>query len=327
MTKRKEGGSGVKKSVLIFSTSDLEKNVLKFTLESKQSEKQLIICHLCRKEVFSPRKISILQSIRTFFSAPLKASFTVEAALVLPLFLFVMIAALQYGVLMGTSVRMATAMAETGKQMALAAYVSKYGGDTGKAEDVALGAMTAAYAHYKVKERTGDTSSIKNANMALSSFLKEDEMIDLVLTYQISTPIASVRLPGNFFIQRAYVRAWTGRRTGNKENESGKDENGSGNQVYVTDTGKVYHKDEDCTYLNLSVKEVSMQSLDVLRNEGGEIYHACETCGSYAEASVYITEHGNRYHSTLSCRGLKRTVNQVAMTEIAGMRACSKCGG
>lgn len=304
-----------------------KKRILKITHESKQSAKQSIICNLCRKEVFSPRKISILQSIRTFFSAPLKGSLTVEAACVLPLFLFVMITVLQYGVLMDTSVRFGTAMAETGKQMALAAYLSKYGGDIGTAGEIAVGALTASYAHSKVKEQSGDTSAVKNANMALSSFLKENEMIDLVLTYQISTPIASVRLPGNFFIQRACVRAWTGRRTGNKENESGKDENGNGNQVYVTDTGKVYHKDEDCTYLNLSVKEVSMQSLDVLRNEGGEIYHACETCGSYAEASVYITEHGNRYHSALSCRGLKRTVNQVAMTEIAGMRACSKCGG
>ena len=60
--------------------------------------------NLRRKEVFSPRKISILQSIRTFFSAPLKASFTVEAALVLPLFLFVMITVLQYGVMMETSI-------------------------------------------------------------------------------------------------------------------------------------------------------------------------------------------------------------------------------
>ena len=304
-----------------------KKNILKFTLESKQSEKQSIIISLCRKEVFSPRKISILQGIRTFFSAPLKASFTVETALVLPLFLFVMISVLQYGVLMGTSVRLGTAMAETGKRMALAAYISKYGGNTEKAEDVAVGALTAAYAHYKVKEQTGDTSGIKNANMALSSFLKENEMIDLVLTYQISTPISSVKLPGNFFIQRACVRAWTGRESGKQETGTGNDGEDAGKHVYVTATGQVYHKDENCTYLKLSVEEVSIQSLSGIRNKGGEIYHPCESCGSFSGASVYITEHGNRYHSTLSCSGLKRTVNQVTIQDTEGMRACSKCGG
>lgn len=304
-----------------------KKRILKITHESKQSAKQSIICNLCRKEVFSPRKISILQSIRTFFSAPLKGSLTVEAACVLPLFLFVMITALQYGVLMNTSVRFGTAMAETGKQMALAAYLSKYGGDIGKAGEIAVGALTASYAYSKVKEQIGDTSAVKNANMALSSFLKENEMIDLVLTYQIRTPVASVKLPGNFFIQRACVRAWTGRLGRTHGTGTGDGENSTGTHVYVTATGKVFHKDENCTHLKLSVQEVSRQSLDNLRNEGGGIYHACESCGSHAGDSVYITDHGNRYHSTLTCSGLKRTVKQVQADDTAGMRACSKCGG
>ena len=34
----------------------------------------------------------------------------------------------------------------------------------------------------------------------VTAFLKEGEMIDLVLTYQIKSPISSVKLPGNFFI-------------------------------------------------------------------------------------------------------------------------------
>ena len=294
-----------------------KKGILKITLESRQS----ILCSLGldRKEIFSPRKISILQSVRTFFSAPLKASFTVETALVLPVFLLVMIPVLQYGNMMGSAVRLGTAMAETGKNLAVSAYVSKYGGDPGKVKDLAVGALTASYAHYKVKEQSGDTPGIKNANMALSSFLKEDEMIDLVLTYQGST--------GSFFIQRACVRAWTGRNGSEKKegaDEAGKD---TDSLVYVTATGKVYHKDEECTYLKLSVREVSLESLDGLRNDGGGIYHACESCGGHAGEMVYITDHGNRYHSTLTCSGLKRTVNQMTLEEAEGMRACSKCGG
>lgn len=292
-----------------------KKGILKITLESKQS----IIYNLRRKEVFSPQKISILQGIRTFFCAPLKASFTIEAALTLPVFLLVMITILQYGIMMGHSVRLGTAMSETGKSMALAAYVSKYGGDTSKVKNLAVGALTASYAHYKVKEQTGDTPGIKNANMALSSFLKGDEMIDLVLTYQGSA--------GKFFVQRACVRAWTGRNGGRKEEGTGEEGNATDTHVYITATGEVYHKDENCTYLKLSVKETSLQSLEVMRNEGGGIYHACEFCGFRADGVVYITDHGNRYHSTLSCSGLKRTVDKVSLKEAEGMRACSKCGG
>lgn len=310
--------------MLLYSDHMIWKNNnLSISLEPIQSD----IFALNRKETFSPLMISILQGIRAFFFAPLKASFTVEAALVLPLFLFVMIAVLQYGSLMETSVRLGTAMAETGKSMALSAYVSKYGGDTSKAEDIVAGALTSAYAHNKIMRQTGDTPGIKNANMALSAFLEEDEMIDLILTYQIKSPFSAVKLPGNFFIQRMQVRAWTGRSPHDANGNADNSENQSQTDVYVTATGKVYHTDENCTHLKLSVREVSMKSLDILRNGGGGIYHACESCGNDAGNTVYITNHGNRYHSTLSCSGLKRTVSKVSLEDTEGMRACSKCGG
>lgn len=294
---------------------------------SNPKKRQSGVFILNRKEMFSPRLISILQGIRAFFLAPLKASCTVEAALVLPLFLFVMVSVLQYGILMETAVKFGTAMTETGKSMAVSAYVSKYGGDTDKVKDVAVGVLTAAYAHNKIMSRAGDTPGVKNANMALSSFLKEDEMIDLILTYQIRSPIASVKLLGNFFIQRLQVRAWTGRSPHSSDGQEHKGEDNAGTDVYVTATGQVYHTDEECTHLKLSVREVSMKSLDILRNGGGSIYHACESCGDHAGTSVYITNHGNRYHSTLSCSRLKRTVKKVSKEEVQGMRMCSKCGG
>ena len=47
--------------------------------------------------------------------------------------------------------------------------------------------------------------------------------------------------------------------------------NGFGNQndetVYITDTGIVYHKDPDCTYLELSIKSVHKSDVEQLRNE------------------------------------------------------------
>lgn len=280
-----------------------------------------------RKENLSPLNINArMQSAGTFFFAPLRAALTIEAAIIFPFFLFVMIAVMQFGNVMETAVKFGSSMSETGKMLAVSAYVSKYGSDTGEVPEIAAGALSAAYAHSKVLSQAGNTSAVKNTNMLLSSFLKKDETVDLVLTYQIRSPVSVVKLPGNFFIQRARVRAWTGRTppSGNAgEEEEGADED----YVYVTATGTVYHEDPDCTHLKLSIREVDADALGMLRNNSGGIYHSCEICGGLSEnGRVYITNEGDRYHSSLSCSGLKRTVRQVSREELNGMRACSKCG-
>lgn len=280
-----------------------------------------------RKEKLSPpNPFARKQSTGAFFFAPLRAVLTVEAAIILPLFLFFMIAAMQYAAAMETAVKFGTALADTGKSLAAASYVTKYGGNTEGVSEMAAGVLTAAYAKGQILSKAGDTSAVKNTNLLLSSFLEEDEMIDLVLTYQIRTPIGAVKLPGNFFIQRARVRAWTGREGSENADGSGK-EDGEEDYVYVAATGSVYHEDPDCTHLKLSIREIDPGALDTLRNNNGGIYHSCEKCGNNsAGGTVYITKEGNRYHTSLSCSGLKRTVRQVRRDSLDGMRVCSKCG-
>lgn len=280
-----------------------------------------------RKVRLSPLKLKArIWDIRAFLFAPLCGTLTVEAAAVLPFFLFVMITVMQYGNAMETAVRFGTALSETGKTMATAAYVTKYGGDTSAVPEVAAGALSAVYAQSRIVSQAGDTSAVKNVNMIQSSFLQDGDMIDLVLSYQIRSPIGVIRLPGNFFLQRARVRAWTGRVPPGGDTDADR-EGSDGDYVYVTVTGSVYHEDADCTHLKLSIRAVDVESLNTLRNNNGSIYHSCEKCGGASHGStVYITNEGNRYHSSLDCSGLKRTVTQVSREELDGMRACSKCG-
>ncbi|MCD7957234.1 MAG: hypothetical protein LUG93_16090 [Lachnospiraceae bacterium] len=244
--------------------------------------------------------------------------------MVLPMFLFCMVAALRYCQAMETAIQFGTALSETGKTIATAAYATTYTGEADTGAELAAGAVSLVYAQSSVTGKTADTSAVKNVNMVLSSLMQEDEMIDLVLTYQVSTPFAIVNLPGTFFIQRASVRAWVGR----SEEEADEAETGEEDDeyVYVTETGTVYHRSADCTYLKLSTFTVDINTLATLRNNSGEIYHACELCGAEAGAIVYVTTEGNRYHSSLSCSSLKRTVTQVKLSEVGELHACSKCG-
>ena len=98
--------------------------------------------------------------------------------------------------------------------------------------------------------------------------------------------------------------------------------------VYITETGIVYHKDSHCTYLEPSVRAVPADGLEALRNQDGGKYYLCEHCGRYGQAQgvYYITEYGDRYHTTAMCSGLKRKIYAVPIEEAKGKGACSKCG-
>lgn len=147
-------------------------------------------------------------------------------------------------------------------------------------------------------------------------------MLELCMTYRVQN-VTGVYLPRITFLQKVCVRAWTGRE-GIYHADGSTDTKGEGKTVYVAATGKVYHTDPYCTHLKLSIREVGAQTVGQLRNKSGEKYHACERCHAGSAGSVYITGEGNRYHGSLSCSGLKRTVEEV-LQEDCDLRPCSKC--
>lgn len=232
-----------------------------------------------------------------------------------------MLAVLHLGTVMETAVRFGSALGETSEKMAVSAYVSEYGG-----EDPSLaGALSAVYASGRVRTMAGNTRAVKNISFFQSSFLEEDEMIHLVMTYRIRTPIRGLPLPRAFFLQRASVRGWTGRSGSEGRAEDG--ETAAGEMYYVTENGTVYHRDLSCTHIRLSVRKVGLGAVGGMRSRDGEKYHACELCGDQAGGIVYVTDRGNRYHSSLGCSGLKRTVREVAAEDIGDLPPCSRCGG
>lgn len=148
----------------------------------------------------------------------------------------------------------------------------------------------------------------------------EEIILPDVYAYQ---PISGLLpLPKVWLYTSVKVHAWTGAGEGtfegNEETEP---------MVYVAENGRVFHRSQGCTYLDLSVDQVAAGALSSLRNAYGERYTACASCSRNQEpaGSVYITEKGSHYHNLETCSGLKRTVRLVKESEAAG-HACSRCG-
>ena len=124
---------------------------------------------------------------------------------------------------------------------------------------------------------------------------------------------------------RARVRAWTG-SSGRKDDGEGL--TGKGERlVFVTEHGRVYHTTSRCSHLALAVRQVESTSVKDMRNSGGGRYYPCEKCVGSGETYpyLYVTEQGDRYHNSLECSGLKRTVRLEELSSLAGMGCCSRC--
>lgn len=277
------------------------------------------------KIIFPSKRISSC-SFGTLYSA----SMTIEACFVLPFFLFAFLNIISIIEIYRLQGNMSAAMHKTAKQMAVYGYEYKEirGGDAGIAESLGL---TYLYAAGQVREKLG-SAYLDNAPIAggassilwlKSSVMKEDDCIDLVAQYRITPPAAVVGWRERLMYNRIRTRAWTG-----YDNAGAcADADGSEQEtVYITPDGEVYHRSRGCTYLKLSISSVDVSFLESQRSDDGSKYYQCEECGRSAGSTVYITNYGNRYHSTLGCSKLKRTIQAVPISEAGGRGACSKCG-
>lgn len=136
-----------------------------------------------------------------------------------------------------------------------------------------------------------------------------------------------VPLPKVWIHNQVRVYAWTGKEDYGETGEGGAQQTPE-KMVYVTETGSVYHRSLSCSYINLSVEQISGSSVQSRRNQYGEKYEACEICSRNQNpaGTVFITGKSNRYHNLGSCSGLKRTVRIVKKSEAKGMGACGRCG-
>ncbi len=260
-----------------------------------------------------------------------KGSMTLEAAFVLPFFLFAVINILFAVNMIAAQSRINAALHQTGNKMAFYGYVYE-NTVAGALPDALAGvALTTLYARGQILAYAGreylDQSCVVGGaggvSMAGSSVMGEGDVIDLQVSYKVKPFAPLMGFQGFTMRQRYYGKAWTGYDVTQEVSDVQQEDP----MVYITKTGIVYHLDRNCTYLNPAVEAVAVSELDDRRNQSGGKYYSCEICnGSRAQEQVYITAQGTSYHSRIQCAGLKRTIYTVPLSEVQGRGACSKCG-
>lgn len=265
-----------------------------------------------------------------------RAGMTVEAAIVLPCFLFFFLNLLGIIEVYRLHSTLLAALRETGRELSVYAYA--YKAVTKEEEDEGLEALieNIAFSYLYVRERVEslageeylDASPLSEGRESIwyadSSILQQGDIIDLVASYQISPFIGIVGFSPARFYCRYYGRAWTGYEVApeGEENPNGEE------YVYVAENAEVYHLSRECTHIRLSISECEAADLETLRNEKGSKYTPCEICVSFLGGRLYIARTGDRYHQDLNCSGLKRTITIMLRSEAEQKyRMCGRCGG
>ena len=258
------------------------------------------------------RKISNPQSERASVREP-KATVTIEAAFAIPFFLFAFLCLVYLMEIQVIKVSIHSAALNAGKNAAEEVAVYEFLDITKLQSDIV----------YLIGSERLDRSLIDGGSAGISctgSYMESgNNELYINLKYGVRLPFPTFGNPTAKYIEKLKIKGWTGYEKGIPDSEEDK-------IVYITDTGTVYHEDYQCSYLQLSIQFVPYTGLSDLRNKDGGKYYKCEKCvHGDAYTGVYITDNGNKYHNSIQCSGLKRSIRAVKTSEVAGRGGCSRC--
>ncbi|MCM1569457.1 MAG: hypothetical protein NC081_08425 [Roseburia sp.] len=288
----------------------------------------------------SPKRHKPIEGISVPISltGKLGAGMTVEASLVLPLFLFFFLNLSSTMEIIRLHGNLEMALWEIGSRMSIYGYALS---DEKKLQDRAgtgeswwyeLADMAFSYGYVKQKlvdyvgedylEGSPLTYGADGLQFVGSDVFSQSDHLEIVLTYQVS-PLCAVPGFRSFLMENHYLgHLWTGYEI------PGTGEGSRQKLVlyYVAENGEVYHISGECTHLKLTKRRVSLTEALSARNAQGGRYTRCGKCKKETSSDmVWIPDIGEHYHYSESCSGLKRTIYTITEEEIIGYRACSRC--
>ena len=325
----------------------IKKNLIKISERSSPKHNKYIPCFAQSKFPYINNKIPVfsrenplmkcqsIKGISLFISGrrSIEGSMTVEASIVLPLFLFFFLnlsCAIEMIRLHGN---LELAMWDVGNQISIYGHALTWEDSSSDSmedttwADVVGVIMSGTYVKGQIVDYLGE-EYLENSPLreGVDSFLflesgisETEDTFKLVVTYAVA-PFGSVSGFKAFRMANQYYgHFWNGYAI---PVDAGSQEQ----YVYVTENGTVYHLEEECTYLKLSIRRVSFQEALDSQNASGIRYAACQKCcEGICMGDVYITSEGKCYHFERDCPGLKRTVYCVENSHVSGLELCSRC--
>lgn len=249
---------------------------------------------------------------RAFLFSSSDGSLTVEAAISLPLYIFLLSAFIYILNILDMQNTLQIAMEEAYRTSNEHAYTY---------DELSSLLLIKTFRNDTVKD-IADNSYIQNGHKGIRLIITKGDSPDDIsfsIMYKVSLPFFPKKLLGINITQRCYFRAFTG--------ESVTDKSGSYTQyVYVTATGSAYHTSQYCTYLSKYVNILPKSEFDVTWNTAGD-YTPCPHCSYNTEISptCFLCPESKVYHSRIDCIYLNVSIYKVPLDSIGSLPLCKRC--
>lgn len=254
-----------------------------------------------------------------------EGSLSVEASIVVPLFIAALVALLFILSAIQLQIRVQKALYNQAINASGYAYYLNAASIPESAQHLAEIAYVRRAVIDEIGEDYLDSSFVVDgSNGMLPIILSKPEsgIYDVAIRYKLRVPFDFLNLSDWVMVSRARCRTWVGTEKGSLSCDE--------EYVYMTVNGSVYHTHRDCTYLQSQIVQTSMSEIGALRNESGSKYYECLSCGKYESGTdiLFVTKYGTRYHKNILCQNLRRYCYMVTREEAEKQyRQCSKCKG
>lgn len=286
-----------------------------------------------------------------------KAALTVEAALIMPIVLSVLLFFLYFLQILYVEQNLYAAAIKALRDTSACGYIIKYADSMQNAledleegegkyfdvPDIAKKVLRSAGSHIwfqsVTKNNVSDLESIENAvkggfagiSFQGSDAYADDELTVVNMQYRILFPVFQTLIPPISFQKQFVMRSFSGDgiliHTGGEKDEDAENPSGEEQYVYVTETGTVYHINSNCTYIKRKVEQQNIEELEILRNKYGGKYYPCSSCAGKGTSgsTVWVTKSGTHYHFNKDCSKIKRDIKKLPISEADKYRPCSRC--
>lgn len=239
----------------------------------------------------------------------IKASATVEAALVMPLYIYAVMAVTYmmqiYQIRLEVDAALYNALREQNKYNYLN-YVQKEKQNDEiinekdiNINDTIVGSLSLHSVLIKnLGSEYAKEHNIKGGNSGIKiiCYSYDSSTIQAAAEYSVKNPFDIFGIGYIKVVQEFTYEVWLGEKYAG---DYGKDKDNT-DSVFITRTGTVYHKTRNCPALNIDVKMVDFSQINNYRNKNGSIYYPCSKCKKYNNKNessyeyVYVTDYGVR---------------------------------
>lgn len=266
----------------------------------------------------SIERISLLASRHK--ASRLRAGMTVEAALLLPLFLFFFLHLAGVMEMLRLHGKLEAALWNAGNQMVL--YTDTFSEEMEDLPDVGISYLPVndliqSFLGKAYLEASPLVYGTLGLNYFRSEYLNEEDCVDILVTYQVKPPLSIFPFRYRRMSNRYYARAWTGYDVSVSKVE----------YVYVASRGEVWHSTPECSYIYHRVMVVWAGEVADRENVRGQRYEPCAICTKgEPDPYVFVTEEGQKYHCDRNCTAIYKDIRAIPRESAGDYRACSRCG-